>query len=275
MIVTLLCAPLCATAQEIGVREILFDTMSTGDVQPVPIGVDQMVYVGNEYITGGDSTLMEYVTRIVQRDLDFYADFELIMVDSFFVKLYEIVELNLFGWQRLGADHVVRLEAEFPGRMMRVRWKLWDANIKRQFARGTVDRKKDDWRNLGHEIANEIVTQLTGDPGIFLTRIRRVGAIVYIAANAVTVFVVVRIIRAWIAGVAQTVFIEILLAWIEVLGTIVVNIQNSIGICIGEVGLKPERVIEKGQPVTSFHGMVIGVICPDEPLVGSDVFKGS
>ena len=171
VIVALLCAPLCATAQEIGVREILFDTMSTGDVQPVPIGVDQMVYVGNEYITAGDSTLMEYVTRIVQRDLDFYADFELITVDSFYVKLYEIVELNLFGWQRLGADYVVRLEAEFPGNMMRVRWKLWDANIKRQFARGTVDRKKDDWRNLGHEIANEIVTQLTGDPGIFLTKI--------------------------------------------------------------------------------------------------------
>jgi hypothetical protein len=134
VIVALLCAPLCATAQEIGVREILFDTMSTGDVQPVPIGVDQMVYVGNEYITGGDSTLMEYVTRIVQRDLDFYADFELITVDSFYVKLYEIVELNLFGWQRLGADYVVRLEAEFPGNMMRVRWKLWDANIKRQLA---------------------------------------------------------------------------------------------------------------------------------------------
>lgn len=157
-------------AQDTHVREILFDTIVTGAVQATPVGVDEMVYVGTEYITHNDTTFMEYVTRIVRRDLDFYLDFELIEADPFYLKLYEIVDLDLFGWRRLGATYVVKLEAEFPGRMMRVRWKLFDADRKRQIARGTVGRRKDNVRTLGHEIANDIVTQLTGDPGIFLTR---------------------------------------------------------------------------------------------------------
>ncbi|MDH4033894.1 MAG: hypothetical protein OEV80_08855, partial [candidate division Zixibacteria bacterium] len=164
------CLSLTGQAQENKVREILFDTIVKGDVHATPIGVDQMVYVGTEYISKSDTTLMEYATRIVQRDLDFYLDFELIEVDPFYIELYEIVELDLFGWQRLGADYVVKLEAEFPGGMMRVRWKLFDARLKRQIIRGTVDRRKDEWRTLGHEVANDIVTQMTGDPGIFLTR---------------------------------------------------------------------------------------------------------
>jgi TolB protein len=166
-----LCLSQPTIAQEVGVREVYFDTLRTGDVQPTPIGVEAMIYDGTDYITSRDSTLMDYATRILRRDLDFYADFELIEVDSFFIKLYEIAELDLFGWQRLGAQYVVKLETAFPGKMMRVRWKLRDANTKRQFASGVVDRPKDEWRQLGHEIANEIVTTLTGDPGIFLTNL--------------------------------------------------------------------------------------------------------
>ena len=107
------CTFLPCQAQETGVREVLFDTLVTGVVQATPIGVDQMVYVGTEYIAKDDTTLMQYATQIVQRDLDFYLDFELIEVDPFYIKLYEIVDLDLFGWQRLGADYVVKLEA-FP-----------------------------------------------------------------------------------------------------------------------------------------------------------------
>ncbi len=161
---------------ETEIRHVLFDTI-VGAAEPTAIGVDDMVYVGTEYITRNDTTLMQYVTRIVQRDLDFYADFELIPIDSFFIRLYEIVELDLFGWERLGASYVVKLEAEFPGRMMRVRWKLFDTLRKNQIARGTVDRPRDEWRQLGHEIANDIVRQLIGDPGIFLTKIAYVKKI--------------------------------------------------------------------------------------------------
>lgn len=152
------------------VRNIFFDTIS-GEYQATPIGVDEMKYIGNRYITHEDSVVMHYVTRIVQSDLDFYADFELVPIDSFYLRTYEINELSVLGWRRLGADILVKLEAEFPGDKLRVRWRLYDTMRQQQFAKGVLEKTKGNWRVLGHEISNEVVHTLTGEPGIFLTRI--------------------------------------------------------------------------------------------------------
>ncbi len=158
-------------AQEGDVRNIFFDTLRTGYVEPTAVGVDPMIYVGTEYIAGYDSTLMNYITRVVQFDVDFYADFELVLIDSFYLKTYEIKELDMLGWMRLGATYVIKLEAEFPGNKMRVRWRLWDTARNQQFARGSVEKARDQWRTMGHEISNEIVRTLTGEEGIFLSKI--------------------------------------------------------------------------------------------------------
>ncbi|MFH1688160.1 MAG: Tol-Pal system beta propeller repeat protein TolB [bacterium] len=160
-----------AEAQFDNIRNVYFDTLVTGDVAATPIGVGDMSYIGTDYITQSDSTLMAYATAVVRNDIDFYADFELVFVDSFYLKTYEISELDVLGWQRLGATYLLRLEAEFPAENMRVRWRLWDVAGRQQFARGTLARPKEQWRELGHDIANDVVYNLTGDPGIFLTQI--------------------------------------------------------------------------------------------------------
>lgn len=159
-----------AFAQGDEVRNIFFDTITAG-FEPTLIGVDEMRYIGNQYITADDSTVMQYTTRIIQNDIDFYADFELVRTDTFYLILYEIDFLDLLGWQRLGATYLVKLEAEFPGPNLRVRWRLYDTARKQQFARGTLERDKSRWRELGHDVANEIVHTLTGEKGIFRTKI--------------------------------------------------------------------------------------------------------
>ncbi len=164
------CTAVSVSAQQ-DVHEVFFDTLKTGDVDPLPVGVDQVKYIGSTYIGPEDSTLMLYVTRVVQRDVDFYADFELVIIDSFYLRTYEIAELDLLGWKRLGATYVVRLEAEFPGSNMRVRWRLFDVNRRNQFANGTVERPKREWRKLAHDISNEVVRELTGEQGPFHTQV--------------------------------------------------------------------------------------------------------
>lgn len=153
------------------VRDLYFDTLRTGDVQPTPIGVSDMKHVGTGYISQRDSILMGYATTVVRSDIDFYADFELVLVDSFYLQLYEIEELDALGWQRLGASYLLDLESEMLPGSMRVRWRLLDTSRKQQFAKGTVDRPKEEWRELAHEIANEVVHTLTGEEGIFLTQV--------------------------------------------------------------------------------------------------------
>jgi len=157
--------------QSDNIRNIFFDTLRTADVQPTPVGVDEMIYVGNRYITPDDTALMQYTTTIIQRDIDFYAGFDLVPLDSFYIKTYEILEMDLLGWQRLGADLVVKLEAEFPGQNLRIAWKLFETNRLRQVARGRLEYNRSFWRELGHDIANDIVYNLTGESGIFRTKI--------------------------------------------------------------------------------------------------------
>jgi len=153
------------------VREIRMDTIM-GIPEPTKVGVDEMRYIGLDYITGNDSLYMNYVTQIVQWDLDFHAEYELVRVDSFFMQVYGLTEVDVEGWKRMGAALLVKLEAEFPGtKMMRVRWQLWDAESEELFARGVQERPRAEWRDLGHEIANDLVYNLTGDQGIFLSKI--------------------------------------------------------------------------------------------------------
>lgn len=152
------------------VREIRIDTI-TGVFEPTPIGVEGVKYVGNRYINAEDSTLMLWVTRVVQRDIDFYADFSLVLVDSFYLATYEIKELTLLGWQRLGAEFVLKMETEFPGPNMRIYWKLFHAPTESRVAKGTLEYSRTYWRELAHDVSNEVVHALTGEQGIFRSKV--------------------------------------------------------------------------------------------------------
>lgn len=160
-----------ANAQHADVRNLFFDTLRTGDVQATPIGVEDTRYIGNQYIRGEDSLLMRYVATVVRYDIDFYIDFKLILLDSFYLHTYEITEMTLLGWMRLGASYLIKLDVEFPGSNMRVRWRLFDTARRQQIAKGLEESHRQDWRMIGHRVSNEIVNRLTGDKGIFLTKI--------------------------------------------------------------------------------------------------------
>ncbi len=152
-------------------NRIFFDTVVTGYVQPRKIGVEEMKYIGATYISAADSTIMQYATGVIQRDLDFYSEFDLVTIDSFYLRTYEIKELDMLGWARLGADYLVRLEAEFPGSKLRVRWRLFDTSPEQEISKGTLENDRFAWRTVAHQISNEIVRYLTGDQGPFLTQI--------------------------------------------------------------------------------------------------------
>jgi TolB protein len=160
-----------------GVRDYRLGTVF-GQFKATPIGVEEARYIGSSYIVADDSAHMRWVTTVVQSDIDFYADFDLVRVDSFFLRTYEIKELDFLGWGRLGAEYVVKLEAEFPGDNLRVFWRLFDTSNRSQIARGSFEYRRQYWRELAHDIANDIVYNLTGERGIFRTKIayiRKVG----------------------------------------------------------------------------------------------------
>ncbi len=169
LILLLICISNVSAQNEI--RNIFFDTIRAGDVHTTPIGVDEMKYVGNQFITADDSSIMRWVTNIVRKDIEFYANFKLVPLDSFFIKVYEIAEIDLLGWKRLGADYTIKLDAEFPGSNLSARWKLFDTNTSQEIAKGKFEYNKVYWREIAHNIADEIVHTLTGEAGIFRSKI--------------------------------------------------------------------------------------------------------
>jgi tricorn protease-like protein len=127
------------TAQDENVKNIPFDTVRTGQVHPRAIGVEDMKYIGTQVISSDDSSFMRATTGVVKYDIEFYADFELVEIDSFYIRTYEIKEMDALAWSRLGADYVVRLDAEFPGSNLRVRWHLIDAHNGQEFGKGVQE----------------------------------------------------------------------------------------------------------------------------------------
>ncbi len=153
------------------IPNVFFDTVRTGEVQPIQLAVENMKYIGTNYITAADSTIMNNITQIVRADVDFYADFQLVIADSFYLKMYEIKEVDLLAWERLGAQHLIRLEAEFPGSNVRVRWRIINTVGGEEFSKGIEEGPTGSWRELAHDVSNDLAKALTGDRGIFRTQI--------------------------------------------------------------------------------------------------------
>jgi TolB protein len=174
---TLLCITLLlilavpASAQwDEGIRRIQFDTI-TGGFEAIRVAVDNIRPAEGVVLTADDSTLATYATRVLQRDIEFYADFDLVVADPFYLKTYEIEILDLLGWMRLGGEYVVRTEVRFSNPNMEVHWHLYDAKRQREIADGEFSYNRAFWRELAHDIANHVVHKLTGDPGIFRTQV--------------------------------------------------------------------------------------------------------
>jgi TolB protein len=158
-------------AQGDNIRNIYFDTIRSSDARPIRVAVENMKYVGTDYINGGDSLILGNISTVVRNDLDFSSYLDLVQEDSVFMKMYEIKVLNLLAWERLGADRVVRLEAEFNGPNIRAQWRIFETTRQTETDKGMLIQGRYAWRELAHDIANEIVHAITGDRGIFRTQI--------------------------------------------------------------------------------------------------------
>jgi TolB protein len=139
--------------------------------EPTKISVEDTKYIGITYIDASDSILMKNCGIILRRDLDFSPFFEIVLFDEFFMRHLELKAMTISAWKWLGAEYLVKLEAEFPRDNIRLRYRLLTTDTKREIKKGTLESTKRDYRTMVHDMANEIVKFLTGDDGIFRTKI--------------------------------------------------------------------------------------------------------
>lgn len=122
-------------------------------------------------MTTADSVILVRLAEIIRADLDYSPFYEIVILDSFYMRHMELEKMTLLGWSQLGAEYVVKGEGEFNGENVTLSYQLYTARSEVLFARGTFRSIVADHRRLAHTVANDIIYHLTGDQGIFATRI--------------------------------------------------------------------------------------------------------
>ena len=140
-------------------------------VEVTRIAVDDFTAQSGSFMLSSDSTTLVRTADIIRADLDFSPFYDIVLPDTFYMKHMEMPAMTLLGWSQLGAEYVARGVAEFSGAELTINYKLFYAKSGIEFAHGSFKSPSSNYRRLAHKIANEIIYYLTGEQGIFDTRI--------------------------------------------------------------------------------------------------------
>ena len=122
---------------------------------------------------GGDSKLAQTINEVIAGDLQRSGLFRLVDVAG---KLpHELAEVRYPDWQVRGADALaIGTVAQTNGRI-EARFRLLDVVKQVELAGQSVAASAEQLRAVGHRIADLIYEKLTGDQGVFSTRIAYVN----------------------------------------------------------------------------------------------------
>jgi TolB protein len=119
---------------------------------------------------GGDSGLAQTINSVVVGDLKRSGLFR--MVDPAGKSPHEFTEVSFPDWQARAADALVigNVAAQANGRI-EARFRLLDVVKQTQLTGQSVSANSNEVRAIGHRISDMIYEKLTGDQGVFSTRI--------------------------------------------------------------------------------------------------------
>lgn len=123
---------------------------------------------------GGDEKLARSINEVVTGDLQRSGLFRL--VDPAGKSPHEPAEVNYADWQVRGAEALaIGTVATQPNGRIEARFRLLDAVKQTELAGQAVSAGENQIRAIGHRIADLIYEKLTGDRGVFSTRIAYVN----------------------------------------------------------------------------------------------------
>ena len=118
---------------------------------------------------GGDSKLAQTINEVIAGDLQRSGLFRL--VDLAGKSPHELAEVRYPDWQVRGADALaIGTVAQTNGRI-EARFRLLDVVKQAELAGQSVAASTEQLRAVGHRVADLIYEKLTGDQGVFSTRI--------------------------------------------------------------------------------------------------------
>ena len=125
---------------------------------------------------GGDEKIAQTINEVVTGDLQRSGLFRL--VDPTGKSPHEPAEVSYPDWQVRGAEALaIGMVAALPNGRIEARFRLLDAVKQTELLGEAVSAGEDQPRAIGHRIADLIYEKLTGDRGVFSTRIAYVNRV--------------------------------------------------------------------------------------------------
>ncbi len=136
-----------------------------GTIAPIPIAIP--------FFLGPDPKLAADIAEVVTADLGNSGLFEPLDRASFLEQVRDVNAAPRFpDWRSIRADALVvgTVERGADGRIV-AQFRLWDVTTGRQLAGQRFATSAQNWRRVGHIIADQVYKQLTGESGYFDTRV--------------------------------------------------------------------------------------------------------
>ena len=154
-----------AGAQGGGGGEGLRGTQRQGVVAPIPIAIPAFL--------GDDPKLSADISRVIASDLERSGLFQPLDPASYLEDIRDVNALPRFpDWRQISADALAvgRVVRAGDGRLT-AEFRLWDVTSGKQLAGQRFSTNGQNWRRVGHMVADQIYERLTGEKGYFDTRV--------------------------------------------------------------------------------------------------------
>ena len=134
-----------------------------GRIEPMPIAISDFngIRRGHE------------IQEVVKDDLESSGLFRVIDPNAYLQKMKSIDDMPDFrNWQAINAQALVVADVEaMPNAQMKISFVLWDVYEGQSKLAKQLILTQDEWRRLGHIMADMIYEKITGDRGYFDSRI--------------------------------------------------------------------------------------------------------
>jgi len=162
---TLLCAGVLAALAVPAHAQLTID-MTKPSFEPVPIAIVDF---------SGDAVGAQ-IAEVIRNDLQNSGLFRSIPSSAFIQRTVDSNAAPRFAdWRGVGAQGLVVGQMTNVGGNIKVDFRLWDVVVGQQAAGLSFNSQPNNWRRLGHIIADAIYKRVTGEEGYFDTRVAYVS----------------------------------------------------------------------------------------------------
>ena len=143
----------------------LTGSQGTGSIAPIPVAIPLFL--------GDDPQMAGEISNVVQADLERSGLFQPLDRASFLEQIRDVNAAPRFpDWRSIRADALVvgRVSKGGDGKVG-AEFRLWDVASGKQLAGQRFSTAAQNWRRVGHLIADQVYERLTGEKGYFDTRV--------------------------------------------------------------------------------------------------------